>query len=129
MHIHKVLLVDDDPDIRRLGELSLSRVGGWDTVVVGSGAEAVEAAAGEEPPDAIVLDVMMPDMDGVTTLEQLRGAERTAGIPVVFMTAKVQPSDVETYLAAGACGVISKPFDPMTLPGKLVETLSGPSGP
>lgn len=129
MHIHKVLLVDDDPDIRRLGELSLSRVGGWDTVVVGSGAEAVEAAADDDPPDAIVLDVMMPDMDGVTTLQQLRSGERTSGIPVVFMTAKVQQTDVETYLAAGACGVISKPFDPMTLPGKLVETLSGPSGP
>lgn len=128
MHIHKVLLVDDDPDIRRLGELSLSRVGGYDTVVVGSGAEALEAAA-EAPPDAIVLDMMMPDMDGMTTLQRLRSEARTARIPVVFMTAKVQQDDVEAYLAAGASGVISKPFDPMTLPGQLERTLSDPPGP
>jgi CheY-like chemotaxis protein len=127
VHIRKVLLVDDDPDIRRLGELSLSRVGGWDTVVVASGAEAVESAADGEPPDVIVLDMMMPDMDGMTTLQRLRDVDRTARIPVVFMTAKVQQADIDTYLGAGARGVISKPFDPMLLPGELVQMLSGPA--
>jgi CheY-like chemotaxis protein len=128
VHIQKVLLVDDDPDIRRLGELSLSRVGGWDAVVVGSGSEAVVAATSGDPPDAIVLDVMMPEMDGLTTLRRLQDDQRTAGIPVVFMTAKVQRSDLDAYLAVGARGVISKPFDPMTLPEELVRTLAEPPG-
>jgi CheY-like chemotaxis protein len=118
MPIHKVLLVDDEDDIRTIGQLSLSRVGGWRTVLASSGAEAVRKAA-EERPDVILLDVMMPGMDGPTTYGQLRAQEATAATPIIFMTAKVQKQEVARYLALGAAGVIGKPFDPMALPEEV----------
>ncbi|MFZ4584380.1 MAG: response regulator [Acidimicrobiia bacterium] len=116
--IAKVLLVDDDPDIRMLGQLCLQRVGGWDVTAVASGDEAIVAAA-QDLPDLIVLDMMMPGRDGLSTLGALRRQPATAQIPVVFMTAKVQRAEVEAYLACGAQGVVTKPFDPMTLPAEL----------
>jgi len=118
MHIETVLLVDDDPDIRRVGELSLSKVGGWETLTAGSGDDALRVSA-SHPVDVIVLDMMMPGRDGLSTLEALRAAPETADTPVVFMTAKVQRGEVQSYLDAGANGVIAKPFDPMTLPDEL----------
>jgi CheY-like chemotaxis protein len=118
MTIRKVLLVDDEDDIRTIGQLSLARVGGWETVLAASGAEAVTKAAAEKP-DLILLDVMMPGMDGPTTFGQLRAHPATAATPVIFMTAKVQKQEVARYLELGAVGVIAKPFDPMTLPGEI----------
>lgn len=114
----KVLLVDDEPDIRKIAQLSLQAVGGHATVVAASAMEAIQLALAE-PPDVIVLDVMMPGTDGPSTLVELRRHERLATVPVVFMTAKVQSSEVAAYLALGAIGVIAKPFDPMTLPAEL----------
>ncbi|HEX8822066.1 MAG TPA: response regulator [Archangium sp.] len=123
MTIRKVLLVDDEDDIRTIGQLSLSRVGGWQTVLASSGAEALTKAAAEGP-DLILLDVMMPGMDGPTTLGQLRAQEATAKTPVIFMTAKIQKQEVARYLELGAVGVIGKPFDPMTLPAEIKRLLS-----
>ncbi|KFE68669.1 response regulator [Hyalangium minutum] len=122
MTIRKVLLVDDEEDIRTVGHLSLKRVGGWQTVLAASGAEAVALAAAEKP-DVILLDVMMPGMDGPTTFGQLRAQEATAHTPIIFMTAKIQKQEVARYLELGAAGVISKPFDPMTLPTEIRKLL------
>ncbi|MBZ4399021.1 response regulator [Myxococcus sp. MISCRS1] len=116
--LRKVMLVDDEEDIRAIGRLSLSRVGKWDTVLAASGAEALSKAA-EELPDLILLDVMMPGMDGPTTFGELRKQAATSSTPIIFMTAKVQKQEVERYLGLGAVGVISKPFDPMTLPKEI----------
>ncbi len=114
----KVLLVDDDDDIRSIGELALVEVGGMPTVLASSGPMALEVAERERP-DVVLLDVMMPGMDGPTTLRRLREQESTAAIPGVFVTAKVQHHEVQRYLDLGAIGVIAKPFDPMTLPDEL----------
>ncbi|HYO69856.1 MAG TPA: response regulator [Archangium sp.] len=122
MTIRKVLLVDDEDDIRTIGQLSLSRVGGWQTVLAASGTEAVAKAAAEQP-DLILVDVMMPGMDGPTTLGQLRAQAATAKTPVIFMTAKIQKQEVARYLELGAVGVIGKPFDPMTLPAEIKKLL------
>ncbi|HEX8433790.1 response regulator [Archangium sp.] len=122
MTIRKVLLVDDEDDIRTIGMVSLSRVGGWQTVLAASGAEALTKAAAERP-DLILLDVMMPGMDGPTTFGQLRAQEATAKTPVIFMTAKIQKQEVTRYLELGAVGVIGKPFDPMTLPAEIKRLL------
>lgn len=116
MHLSKILLVDDEPDIRVVAEMSLSMVGGWQVAQASSGPEAL-AAVEREQPQLILLDVMMPGMDGPETLRALRASG--SKVPVVFMTAKVQTHEVEGYLELGAEGVISKPFDPMSLPGQV----------
>jgi CheY-like chemotaxis protein len=112
----RLLLVDDDDDIRAIARMSLERIGGWEVVAAGSAAEA-EAAARERAPDIVLLDVMMPDVDGPATLERLRPLIGDA--TVVFLTAKTQASDLERLRALGAAGVIAKPFDPMALPGEV----------
>jgi CheY-like chemotaxis protein len=117
-----VLLIDDEDDIRTVGRLSLEKVGGWEVLEAPSGASGIELAA-EGRPDAILLDSMMPDMDGPATLERLKADERTSGIPVLFLTAKLQPADRERYLELGAEGIIPKPFDPMTLPDDVAAAL------
>ena len=109
-----VLLVDDEPDIREVAQMSLSTVAGWDVLTAENGREGVEVAAAELP-DAIVLDVMMPELDGPSTLVRLRELEATRDIPVVFMTAKAQAGELTRFASLGVAGVISKPFDPMTL--------------
>ncbi len=118
------MLVDDEDDIRTIGNLSLSRVGGWQTVLAASGAEALEKARTEKP-DLILLDVMMPGMDGPTTFGRLRAEASTAHTPIIFMTAKIQKQEVARYLELGALGVIGKPFDPMTLPQEIRELVPG----
>jgi two-component system OmpR family response regulator len=125
--LSKVLLVDDEPDIRRIGQISLEHVGQWTVVQAQSGLQALHLAA-DERPDVILLDVMMPELDGPGTFARLRENPATAGIPVIFMTAKAQPHEVASYRALGAAGVIAKPFDPMTLPAEvrtIVEALAG----
>jgi CheY-like chemotaxis protein len=122
--IEKVLMVDDDPHVRRVAELSLARVGGWKVILAASGPEAIVAAERERP-DLILLDVMMPGMDGLATLSALQARVALASIPVVFMTAKVQEREIERYLGLGAAGLIRKPFDPMTLPDHIRRILAG----
>ena len=119
--IEHVLLVDDDPDIRLVGELALSSVGGWRATVASSGDEALDLATAERP-DVILLDVMMPQIDGPSTLKALRAREETADIPVIFCTAKAQRHEVAYFESLGAAGVIPKPFDPMTL-ASVVESI------
>ena len=110
----RILHVDDEPDIREVVELSLGLDPDFVVQSCGSGKEALAAAA-EWQPDFILLDVMMPVMDGPATLVQLRENARTASIPVIFMTARAQAREVDRFRSLGAVGVIPKPFDPMTL--------------
>jgi CheY-like chemotaxis protein len=114
MNAIRILHVDDEPDIREVVEISLGLNPEFEVRSCGSGAEAIAAAA-EWSPFIILLDVMMPGMDGPTTLAELRKNPLTAEVPVLFMTARAQPREVEQFVALGAQGVISKPFDPMTL--------------
>ncbi len=123
--INTILLVDDEPDIRTIAELSLSQVGGWKTILASSGAQALELAS-KHKPDLILLDVMMPEMDGVTTFQALANDEATREIPVIFMTARVQSHERERYVGFGAAGVIAKPFDPMRLPEDIRGILAQP---
>ena len=112
--LQTVLYVEDDVDIQEVASMALEVVGGLDVVVVGSGQDAI-AHVREWIPDLVLLDVMMPEMDGPTTLAALRQVPGMQKVPVVFVTAKVQANEVERYLTLGAIGVIAKPFDPMTL--------------
>lgn len=114
----KVLLVDDEPDIRRIAKLGLGRVGGMEVVEATNGTEAL-ARAKEHQFDAVLLDVMMPVLDGPSTLARLREDPATAGIPVVFLTAKAIAAEVDRLKSLGAAGVLTKPFDPMTLAREL----------
>ena len=118
----KVLIVDDEPDIRRIARLGLSRVGKMEVVEASNGAEGLLRAK-EERPDAVLLDVMMPTMDGPTTLARLREDPATAGIPVVFLTAKAIAAEVDRLKSLGAAGVLTKPFDPMMLARDLRAAL------
>ena len=116
----RILYVEDEPDIRAVARLAFEGVGGFTVRTCESGQEALEAAPAFAP-DLIVLDVMMPGMGGVATLEALRRLPETTTTPVVFMTAKIQPHEVAQYRRLGATDVIAKPFDPMTLPSTLQE--------
>jgi CheY-like chemotaxis protein/HPt (histidine-containing phosphotransfer) domain-containing protein len=110
----RVLHVDDEPDIREVVDISLGLDPKFETRGCGSGHEAI-ALAMDWPPDIILLDVMMPGMDGPATLARLRENAKTANIPVVFMTARAQTRELDLFRSLGAVGVIPKPFDPMTL--------------
>ena len=113
-----VLLVDDEPDIRQIAGLAMRAGRGWRVLPAADGPEALELAARERP-DAVVLDVRMPGMDGPEVLRRLRADEATADIPVVFMTAKAQPRELSNLSSLGVAGVLPKPFDPVGLPGEI----------
>ena len=123
MIARKILIVDDEDDIREVARVSLEMVGGWDVLVAGSGSEAL-AEAKVAQPDAILLDVMMPDMDGPTTFQRLQSDAATRHIPVILLTAKVQAADRRRFAELGVSGVLAEPFDPMTLPSEVAEVLS-----
>ncbi|WP_049723876.1 response regulator [Gilvimarinus polysaccharolyticus] len=116
--LNTILYVEDEPDIRAIVELALQTIGGFTLISCASGKEAL-AAAGTQIPDLIVLDVMMPEMDGPETLRQLRKMPSMAKIPAIFMTAKVQPDEIIEYRALGALDVIPKPFDPLGLAQRI----------
>jgi CheY-like chemotaxis protein len=126
--VRRVLLVDDEDSIREIAQLSLERVGDWEVVAAASGQEAIEAARIQGPFAAVLLDVMMPGLDGPTTMKELRSGPLSAEVPVVFLTAKLQLADREYLQELGASGVIAKPFDPMTLATELDEILGGGGG-
>ena len=121
-NIKKVLLVDDDQNIRMVVQMTLEGLTEWKVVTAESGKAAIDTAP-KEKPDLIMLDVMMPEMDGPTTFMQLQKNPALQGIPVIFMTAKIQTHELEDYLKLGAAGIISKPFDPMTLPDEIAKIL------
>lgn len=112
--LERILYVEDEPDIRMVAQMALETVGGFVVKVCSSGAEALREVE-EFGPQLIILDVMMPSMDGPTTLGELRKLPCCVATPIVFMTAKVQPAEVARFRSLGALEVISKPFDPMTL--------------
>lgn len=113
-----IVYADDETDIRTIAQIALEAVGGFEVTVCESGMQAVEAAR-KHKPQLVLLDVMMPGMDGPETLKNLRADPALADIPVIFMTAKVRPEEVESLIALGALGVIAKPFDPMTLADEI----------
>lgn len=117
-NLTRILYVEDEPDIQMVAKLALETLGGFTLEICSSGAEALERAPAFQP-QLILSDVMMPGMDGPTTLGKLRELPQFAATPVIFMTAKVQPSEVAGYKALGAVDVISKPFDPMTLSSQV----------
>jgi CheY-like chemotaxis protein len=118
MTIRRVMLVDDEADIRTIGELALQSIGGWEVVLAPSGAHALELAR-REVIDVILLDVSMPHQDGLATFAGLRAIPRLADVPIIFMTAKVHAREIAQLGALGAAGVIAKPFDPLTLPDEI----------
>ena len=122
--LNRILYVEDEPDIQAVAKLALEQVGGFTLEVCSSGKEAMEKAEAFAP-ELILLDVMMPEMDGPTTLQNLREISSLKETPVVFMTAKVQPQEIEEYLQMGAVEVIAKPFDPMALSDQIRSIWSG----
>ncbi|MCC6472195.1 MAG: response regulator [Burkholderiales bacterium] len=116
--LRRVMLVDDDEDIRRVAQLALEMVGGFEVRLCACGAEALAALAPFRPQLA-VLDFMMPEMDGPALLGRLRGEPLGTDLPVVFLTARAQADEVERLRALGALGVIAKPFDPMAIAAEL----------
>jgi len=123
---HKqLLLIDDEDDIREVARLSLEITEGWKVTTANGGAAGVAHALSMKP-DAILLDVMMPDMDGPSTLRALQQEPATTSIPVIFLTAKVQSADREKFMQLGVRGIISKPFDPLTLGQQIRDLLERP---
>jgi len=119
----RLLLVDDEDAIRTIAAISLERVGGWTVISAPSGHAALQAAQDDGPFDAVLMDVMMPDLDGPTTLQRMRDGVLGDQVPVIFLTAKLGAAERERLLTLGAAGVIAKPFDPMTLPEELQQVL------
>lgn len=116
------LLAEDDPDIQLVARLSLKRAG-FIVTVVGNGVQALAAVA-QAPPDVVLLDWMMPELDGLETCRRLKADPATAAIPVIFLTAKSQEAEIQRGLGLGAAGYITKPFDALTL-GDQVKALLG----
>jgi CheY-like chemotaxis protein len=119
---HRILIIDDEDDIREVAAMSLETVAGWEVMVANSGAQGLTRAAAYKP-DAILLDVMMPGMDGPSTFRELRKNPVTAKIPVLFLTAKVQATDRRRFADLGIHAVLVKPFDPMTLSTQIANAL------
>lgn len=118
----KVLVVDDEEDVRFVAQMSLERGGGMTVVLASSGEEGIARARSEQP-DFILLDLMMPGMDGAATFQQLRIEKETASIPVVFFTATAMAPEVQGLKELGAKGVVVKPFNPMTLAAEVAAIL------
>lgn len=123
--LQKILYVEDDPDIQAVATMVLE-LDGFEVVACSSGREAL-AAIQRSRPDFILLDVMMPDLDGPQTLGEIRQRNLLGKVPFAFMTAKVQSAEVSALYQLGACGVIAKPFDPMTLADQIRQLWEGAS--
>lgn len=119
----RILIVDDEEDIRAVVQVSLEEFGGWQTIAATSGAEGLQLAQSELP-DAILLDISMPDVDGFQVCEALQNDPQTQKIPVVVLTAKVLPSDYQRFESLRVAGVITKPFDPMMIWEEIATILN-----
>ena len=117
----RLLLAEDEPDVQLIARLALKRAG-FEVITVNNGLEVLELVQADHP-DAILLDWMMPDMDGFETCMRLKADPATMDIPVIFLTAKVQESEVAKALALGAVGCIGKPFDALTLGSQVMSIL------
>jgi CheY-like chemotaxis protein len=118
----RILVIDDAEDIREVAQVSLETIGGWEVLTASSGREGVAKALAEQP-DAILLDVMMPDQDGPTTFQQLQANCATQHIPVILLTAKALASDRKMFADLGVASVIAKPFEPMSLAIQVAQVL------
>lgn len=119
----RILVVDDDDSIREIATVTLDVIGGWDVSTASSGGEALSRAAIDQP-EAVLMDVMMPGLDGPGTVERLQADQATRHIPVIMLTAKVQPTERERFAGLpGVFGVIAKPFDPMSLADQISDLL------
>jgi len=123
MKVKKVLVIDDEDDIREVAKISLEIMAGLKVIVAGTSREGIQKAETEQP-DAILLDVMLPDLDGLITFEKLQSNPRTQHIPVILLTAKVQLSDQSRFANLGIKAVISKPFKPAQLAEQLLGALN-----
>lgn len=123
----RILIIDDDPFIRDVTQVTLSKVAGWSATTAGSGLEGLEQAK-QGDLDAILLDVSMPGMDGFSVFEQLQADPETRSIPVILLTAKSIPADTTPLLKMGLAGVIVKPFDPLAVCHQIAELLSWEAG-
>ncbi|MCR9140800.1 MAG: response regulator [bacterium] len=119
--LKKILCAEDEDDLREILEMSLQGTGGIAVKAYATGKETIAAAAAGFNPDLLLLDVMIPDMSGIQILAELRKMPATAKTPAVFITARAQQHELEEYRKAGATKVLTKPFDPMTLPDVLRE--------
>jgi len=122
MKIHKVLLVEDEEDIRKVAQISLQFRGGWEVALAGDGEEGLLQAAALHP-DLILLDCMMPKLDGYETCRRLKQDPALRDIPVIFLTARAQESEVRKGLLLGAVGYLIKPFNPMSLVTEIQQIL------
>jgi CheY-like chemotaxis protein len=120
--MRKILIIDDEDDIREVAALSLEAVAGWQILTASSGAEGMAIAA-DARPDAILMDVMMPEVDGPTTFGLMQQNPAIADIPVLLLTAKVQGIDQRRFANLGVAAVLFKPFDPLTLAEQISEAL------
>ena len=118
----RILIVDDEDDIREVAQVTLEMLGGWDILTASCGRQGLATAKAEQP-DAILLDVMMPDMDGPTVFRELQADDGTRHIPVILLTAKVQAMDRRHFEELGVTAMIAKPFDPLALPGQVADAL------
>ena len=122
--MRRILIIDDEEDIREVAALSLEATAGWEIVTACNGADGLRAAADSRPfPDAILMDVMMPEMDGPTTFRMMQQNSELAGIPVLLLTAKVQGVDQRRFADLGVAAVLFKPFNPLTLADQICEKL------
>ncbi len=122
MRSKKILVIDNEPSIREVAQICLETVAGWHTVGASSGLEGI-ATAEREQPDAILLDVMMPDLDGLATFDRLQANPKTRSIPVILLTAKVQISDFQNYTDLGIRSTIAKPFSSLELARQIATIL------
>lgn len=118
----QILVIDDEADIREVAQLSLEVTTGWRVFTAASGSEGLNLAAIHHP-DVILLDIMMPDMDGLTTWQHFQDNPKIQDIPVIFLTAKVQAQEQRRYAQLGATAILTKPFDPTTLGNAIAEAL------
>ena len=122
MEIHKILLAEDEADIRKVAQISLQFRAGWEVVLATNGEECLAKAA-SDPPDLILLDCMMPKLDGYETCRRLKEDPSLRHIPVIFLTAKAQEIEVKKGLSLGAVGYLIKPFNPMSLAAEIKQIL------
>ena len=123
-NLREILYVDDEPDIREIVQMALGLMPTLSVSTADSGMRALQSMQ-ESKPDLVLLDVMMPNMDGPTTLQQMRSQPELQSIPVIFMTAKAMPQEVARFRALGAAAVIAKPFDPMLLAENVMAIWEG----
>ena len=118
----RILLIDDEETIQEVVQVGIEIEAGWQVAIASSGSEGIDLATIQQP-DVILLDVMMPDMDGISTLSNLKANVKTAAIPVIFLTAKTQATEKDQFKSLGVIDVITKPFNSMTLASQISKIL------